>query len=49
MTEELERIENPQSIVTAVLAARLDQSDRVAVVYGLADGTLVAVSPSSGR
>ena len=47
--EELERIGNPQRIVTAVLTARLDRSDRVAVVYGLADGTLVAVSPSPGR
>lgn len=47
--KELERIENPQRIVTAVLAARIDQSDRVAVVYGLADGTLVAIIPSSDR
>ncbi len=47
--KELERIDNPQQIVTAVLPARLDQSDRVSVVYGLADGTLVAISPSSVR
>jgi hypothetical protein len=44
--KEIERIENPQPIVTAVLPARLDRSDRVFVVYGLADGTLVAISPS---
>ncbi|MFT5180377.1 MAG: hypothetical protein ACI8S3_000250 [Alphaproteobacteria bacterium] len=47
--KELERIKNPHRIVTAVLPARLDQSDRVTVVYGLADGTLVAISPSSTR
>lgn len=45
--KELERISNPQRIVTAVLPARFGQSDRTFVVYGLADGTLVAVSPSS--
>ena len=44
--EEIERIENPQPIVTALLPARLDQSDRKFVVYGLADGTLIAISPS---
>lgn len=47
--KELERIANPQRIVTAVLPARLDQSDRVTVVFGLADGTIVAISPSSTR
>lgn len=45
--KELERIGNPQRIVTAVLPTRFGQSDRIVVVYGLADGTLVAVSPSS--
>ncbi len=44
--KEIERIENPRPIVTAVLPARLDRSDRVVVVYGLADGTLVAISPT---
>jgi hypothetical protein len=44
--KELERVGNPARIVTAVLPARFGQSDRVAVVYGLADGTLVAISPS---
>ena len=43
---ELERIDNPQPIATAVLAAWLDGSDRVAVVYGLADGTVVALLPN---
>jgi len=47
--KELERIENPQQIVTAVLPAHLDRSGRVSVVFGLADGTLVAISPSSTR
>ena len=47
--KELERIANAQQIVTAVLPARLDQSDRLVVVYGLADGTLVAVSPAAPR
>lgn len=47
--KELERIENSQRIVTAVLPARIDQSNRVAVVYGLADGTLIVISPSSSR
>lgn len=47
--KELERIANPQRIVTAVLPARFGQSPRVAVVYGLADGTIVAISPSSAR
>ncbi len=47
--EELERITNPQRIVTAVLPAKFGQSDRTVVVYGLADGTLVAISPSGTR
>jgi hypothetical protein len=47
--KELERIANPQPIVTAVLPARLGQSGRVAVVYGLSDGTLAAISPSLTR
>ena len=47
--KELERIANSQRIVTAVLPVRLDRSDRVVVVYGLADGTLVAVSPTALR
>lgn len=47
--KELERIANPQPIVTAVVPAQLDRSGRVAVVYGLSDGTLVAISPSLAR
>ena len=47
--KELERISNPQKIATSVLPARLDQSDRVSVVYGLADGTLVVILPESAR
>ncbi len=43
--KELERIDNSRRIVTAVLPAQLDRSDRVIVVYGLADGTLVVISP----
>jgi len=49
MFKELERIANPQPIVTAVLPAQFGQSGRVAVVYGLSDGTLIAISPSSTR
>lgn len=47
--KELERVKNSQRIVTAVLPARLDRSGRVAVVYGLADGSLVVISPSPLR
>ena len=47
--KELERIANPQPIVTAVLPARFGKSQRVTVVYGLADGTIIAISPSPAR
>jgi len=47
--KDLERIDNPQRIVTAVLPTRFDQSARIAIVYGLADGTLIAILPSSVR
>jgi len=40
---EIERIDNARTIVGAVLAARLDTSGRPWVVYGLADGTVVAL------
>lgn len=46
--EELERIENTQPIVTAILPAPLGAAGRISVIYGLADGTLVAVSPAGG-
>ena len=42
---ELTRISHPAPIVSAVLPAILDETGDVAVVYGLADGTLVAVRP----
>ena len=42
---ELANITHSAPIVTAVLPALLDESGRVAVVYGLSDGTLVAVRP----
>ena len=41
---ELERIANPRRIVTAVLPIQLGDSVRPTVVYGLDDGTLVAIS-----
>ncbi len=47
--QELDRIDNPGRIVTAVLPVKFDDSDRPAVVYGLSDGTLVAISPSIGE
>ena len=43
---ELARIDNARPIVTAVLPARLDRAGQISVVYGLADGTLVAVRPA---
>ncbi|MEK9661464.1 MAG: VCBS repeat-containing protein [Alphaproteobacteria bacterium] len=42
---ELARIAHPAPIVSAVLPARLSDDAAVSVVYGLADGTLVAVRP----
>jgi hypothetical protein len=42
---ELVRIPHPAPIVSAVLPARLGEDGAVAIVYGLADGTLVVVRP----
>lgn len=43
---EFETVANDEPIVTAVRPARLDGSGTVYAVYGLADGTLVAVRPN---
>lgn len=42
---ELDRIESPSPITTAVVAAVLPRDNVAAIAYGLADGTLVVVSP----
>lgn len=42
---ELDRIESPSPITTAVIAAVLPPDKVAAIAYGLADGTLVVVSP----
>jgi hypothetical protein len=42
---QLGQLFHASPIVTAVLPARLDDTPTVAIVYGLADGTLVVVEP----
>ncbi len=46
---DFDEVVHDQQIVTAVRPARLDSSGTVYAVYGLADGTIVAVRPTPGK
>jgi len=46
---EFDRVKHNQKIITAVRPALLDNSGTVYAVYGLADGTIVAVGLDSGN
>jgi hypothetical protein len=46
---ELDAISHSQPVVTAIRTAILDDSSTVYAVYGLADGTILAVRPVGDR
>jgi hypothetical protein len=46
---EFDQVSHDQAIVTAIHPALFDDSGQVFAVYGLADGTLVAVRPGNGN